>query len=273
MKILIAVDMEGISGVVHWDQVMPGNAEYPRFQAIMTEDVNAAVSGAFSGGADEVLVTDGHNNGRNILIEELDRRARLNSSNASPLAMLQGIDSGVDGVIFVGYHARVGTQNAILEHTWSSRRVAGLWINQQPIGEIGLNAALSGHFGAPLLMISGDQSACAEARALVEGIESVVVKQASGRMAAECLPLGVAQWEIEAAAQRAVERLRGGQAPKPLRLETPLHMALDLISSEMADRAALLPGAQRQGRRIEYDAADMPTLYAAFRCAVALASY
>jgi len=271
MKILIAVDMEGISGVVHWDQVMPGTAEYPRFQAIMTQDVNAAVHGAFEGGADEVLVTDGHNTGRNILIEELDRRARLNSSNASPLAMVQGIDSGVDGVIFVGYHARVGTQNAILEHTWSSRRVAGLYVNQQPIGEIGLNAAMSGHFGAPLLMISGDQSACAEASALVPGIESVTVKRASGRMAAECLPPAVAQWEIQIAAHRVVERLREGQSPEPLRLEAPLQMALDLMTSEMADMAALLPGAQRQGRRIEYQAADMPALYAAFRCAVALA--
>jgi D-amino peptidase len=271
MKILIACDMEGISGVVHWDQVMPGSAEYPRFQAIMTGDANAAVRGAFDGGADEVLVTDGHNTGRNLLVEALDPRARLNSSNASPYAMVQGIDSGVDGLIFIGYHARVGTQNAVLEHTWSSSRVSGLWVNQQPLGEIGLNAAMGGHFGAPVLMISGDQSACAEASGLVPSIEIVVVKQASSRMAAECLPPSVTQARIEETARRAVTRLKDGQAPAPLRLQTPLHMAIDFMTSEMADAAALLPGAQRIARRIEYTAPNMPALYSAFRCAVALA--
>jgi len=268
---LIACDMEGISGVVHWGQVMPGSPEYPRFQSIMTDDANAAVRGAFSAVADEVVVTDGHNTGRNILIEELDPRARLNSSNASPFAMVQGIDAGVDGLILVGYHARVGTQTAILEHTWSSSRVAGVWINEQPLGEIGLNTAMGGHFGIPTLMISGDQSACAEANALIPSIESVVIKQASSRMAAECLPPSVAQAKIEEVARRAVTRLKDGKAPAPLRLQTPLHMAIDFMTSEMVDAASLLPGAQRTGRRIEYNAADMPALYSAFRCLVALA--
>jgi D-amino peptidase len=271
MKILIACDMEGISGVVHWDQVMPGSAEYPRFQAIMTGDVNAAVRGALAGGADEVVVTDGHNTGRNILIEELDSRARLNCSNASPLAMVQGIEDSVDGLIFIGYHAQVGTQNAILEHTWSSSRVAGLWVNGNPFGEIGLNAALGGHFSAPALMISGDQSACAEASGLIQSIEIVVVKQASSRMAAECLPPSVAQAKIEETAKRAVIRLADGRAPAPLHLQAPLHMAVDFMTSEMADAASLLPGSQRAGRRVEYSAADMPALYNAFRCLVALA--
>jgi D-amino peptidase len=271
MKILIACDMEGISGVVHWDQVMPGSAEYPRFQAIMTGDVNAAVRGALAGGADEVVVTDGHNTGRNILIEELDPRARLNSSNASPFAMVQGIEDNVDGMIFIGYHARVGTQNAVLEHTWSSSRVSGVWINGKPLGEIGLNAAMGGHFGAPALMISGDQSACAEASGLVPSIEIAVVKQASSRMAAECLPPSIAQAKIEDTAKRAVIRLKDGQAPAPLRLQTPLHIAVDFMTSEMADAASLFPGVQRTGRRIEYSAADMPALYSSFRCLVALA--
>jgi D-amino peptidase len=271
MKILIACDMEGISGVVHWDQVMPGSAEYPRFQAIMTGDANAAVHGVLAGGADEVVVTDGHNTGRNILIEALDPRARLNSSNASPFAMVQGIDAGVDGLIFIGYHARVGTVTAILEHTWSSSRVSGLWVNEQPLGEIGLNAAMGGHFSVPVLMISGDQSACTEASSLIPSIETVIVKQASSRMAAECLPPSVSQTKIEETAKRAVTRLKDGKAPKPLRLQTPLHMAVDFMTSEMADAASLFPGAQRTGRRIEYIAADMPSLYSAFRCLVALA--
>ena len=94
----------------------------------------------------------------------------------------------MDGVFFVGYHARIGTQNAILEHTWSDERVANVWINDQPFGEIGLNAAVCGHFGVPVVMISGDQAACAEAAALLGDIETAVVKQATGRMSAELLP-------------------------------------------------------------------------------------
>src|SRR5512143_4039607 len=99
--------------------------------------------------------------------------------------MVQGIDQGIDGVIFIGYHARAGTQNAILDHTWSSRRVANLWINETLIGEIGLNAAVCGHFSVPVIMISGDQSACQEAEELLGAVEKAVVKQASGRMSAE----------------------------------------------------------------------------------------
>src|SRR4030042_339638 len=107
MKILIAADMEGITGVVCWDHVSPDHAEYPRFRLLMTGDVNAAIRGAFEGGADEVLVTDGHSSGRNILIEELDDRARLNSGSSYPLSMVRGADSGISGVLFVGYHARI----------------------------------------------------------------------------------------------------------------------------------------------------------------------
>jgi D-amino peptidase len=271
MKILIAADMEGITGVVSWNHVAYDHPEYARFRKLMTYDVNAAIRGAFDGGASEVLVSDGHGSGRNILIEELDPRARLNSGTPAPFSMVQGIDSGVSAVMFVGYHARIGTQNAILEHTWSDERVANLWINGDLCGEIGLNAAVSGYFGAPVIMISGDQSACAEAAGLLNGIETAVVKYASGRMAAELLPPSVTQDLIQAAAARAVQRLKDGHAPQPLKLVSPITMTIDFVQSEMADRAALLPEAKRAGRRIQYTAPDMPTLYAAFRTALALA--
>jgi D-amino peptidase len=272
MKILIAADMEGITGVVCWDHVSPEHAEYPRFRRLMTGDVNAAIRGAFEGGAGEVVVTDGHHYGRNILIEELDPRARLNSSSLSPFSMVQGVDDGVHGVIFVGYHARVGSQNAVLDHTWSSERVMNLWINDQLIGEAGLNAAVSGHFGVPALMLTGDQAVCAEAAALLGPIETVVVKKASGRMAAECLPPAVSQEMIRIGASKAVERLVKGQAPKPLRIPAPITAAIDFTTSEMADRASLLPGTRREGRKLLFTAPDMPTIYALMRCSLALGS-
>lgn len=273
MKILIAVDMEGITGVVHSDQTDPSHSEYDRFRRLMTGDVNAAIRGAYAAGADEVIVSDGHWNNRNILLEQLDPRARLNTGGPRPFSMVEGIDAGVDGVLFVGYHARVGTPNAVLDHTWSTSRVAGLWLNGQEMGEIGLNAAVCGHFGVPVLMISGDQSACAEAAALIPGIEPVVVKRATGRTSAECLPPHETALLIEQAAARVVRDLESGEAIAPFRLAPPITVTVEFIRSEMADAAAIMPGAQRAaGKRVAYTAGDMPDAYRAFRALVGLAS-
>jgi D-amino peptidase len=277
MKILIAVDMEGITGVVHFDQVTPGHLEYERFRRLMTEDVNAAVRGAFAAGADEVIVSDGHWNATNILIEQLDPRARLNSGTPRPYSMVEGVDSGVDGALFIGYHARVGTRNAILDHSWSSERVNGVWVSPagsepQPIGEIGLNGAVCGHFGAPVVMISGDQSACAEAAALFPGIVTAAIKQAKGRNAAECLSPAETAELIEQAAARGVEHLLSDRPPQPLRLAAPITVTVEFTKGQMADAASLMPGACRvEGKKVEYVARDMPEAYLAFRAMVGLA--
>lgn len=272
MKILIAADMEGITGVVHWDHVDSQHKEYARFRKLMTGDVNAAVQGAFDAGAKEVIVVDGHGSGRNLLLEELDPRAHLNSGSPKPLAMVEGIDTGAAAAIFVGYHARCGAKNAILDHTWSSSCVANLWINERETGEIGINAAVCGHFGVPVIMISGDQTACAEATELLGPIETAVVKWAKGRMAAECLAPEISSTRIYEAAHRAVSGLRNGQAPLPLRLEPPIEVALQLVTSDMADRVQVLPDVRRlEDRRITCTVDNAPTAYRVMRAAVALA--
>jgi len=272
MKILIAADMEGIAGVVSWEQVTPGSADYERFRRLMTDEVNAAVRGAFDGGASQVSVTDGHNNGRNIRIEDLDPRARLNSGSLSPLSMVQGVEDGVQGVLFIGYHARIGTPNAILEHTWSDERLFGVWVNGTPFGESALNAAVCGHFGAPVLMVSGDQAVCAEARQMLGEVETAAVKTASGRMAAECLHPSAAQELIYQAAVQAVTHLKNGQAPALFKVPAPITLLVDFVQSEMADKAAILPGARRlQGRQVEYTGSDMLVIYRAFRALLGLA--
>jgi len=273
MKILIAADMEGITGVTNWDQVDPNHSEYARFRRLMTHDINAAIRGAGDAGADNILVTDGHDRGTNILIEELDPRAHLICGDFSPLAMIQGIDQGVNGVIFVGYHARAGSQNGILDHTWSSRRVANLWLNDILVGEYGLNGAVAGHFGIPVLMLTGDQTACAQASELLGNIETVVVKTALSRMAAECLPPPVTQDLIQNAAKRAVKGLINGQAPKPFTVTVPVQVTIDFNTSEQADQAAIFPGSRRlDGRRLTITADDMLAAYLAFQAAVALVS-
>jgi D-amino peptidase len=273
MKILIAADMEGISGVTNWNQVSAGHFEYPRFREIMTEDVNAAIRGAFEGGASEITVTDGHGSSTNILVEALDSRARLNTGNSSPYAMVQGIDSGdFDGVIFVGYHARSGTGYGILAHTWSSKRVANVWLNDVVMGEYGLNAALCGHFGAPIVMITGDQTACSQAVELLGDLETVEVKQATSFQSAECLTPIIAQEMIQASAAKAVKRLSSGDAPSPYKLSEPITGVIEFRLVEMADSASRMPGATRlDGTRIQFTAQDMATAYKTFRAAVGLA--
>jgi D-amino peptidase len=270
MKILIAADMEGITGVTRWDHVDSDNSEYARFRRIMTAEVNAAIRGAYDGGASEVIVADGHSAGTNILVEELDERAHLNSGTVAPFSMIQGIGPDIQGVIFIGYHARAGTAHAILDHTWSGR-VMGVWLNDRLVSETGLNAAVCGHFEAPVLMVTGDQAVCAEATVLLGAVETVEVKRATGRFSAQSLPVKLAQELIQEAAQRAVKRLKSGAAPAPFKVSAPVHCAVEFSASNMADGAALVPGVTRQeGRLIAFEAADMPAAYQIFRAVTAL---
>ncbi len=271
MKILIATDMEGITGVTTWEQVTPGHAEYARFRKLMTQDVNAAIRGACDAGADEVIVADGHWNGSNILIEELDARASLNTGSPSPFSMMQGIDESVDGVFFIGYHARNGSPNAILDHTWSSKTVANVWLNDMLTGEYGLNAAVAGHFGVPIIMVSGDQTACAQVTDLLGDLETAVVKQASGRFAADCLAPQVTQGMICLSAERAVARLAEGDITDPFVLDTPITVTVEFFTSDMADRAATIPFTKREGTRISFTAQEMASAYKGFRAMVMLA--
>jgi D-amino peptidase len=271
MKLLISADMEGITGVTTWDQVTPGHPEYARFRRLMTADVNAAVRGAFAGGAGEVTISDAHWNGSNVLVDELDPRARLNSGTPSPLSMMQGIDKGVHGVVFVGYHARHGSANAILDHTWSSGAVQNLWLNDAVAGEYTLNAALAGHYGVPVLAASGDHTACSQISDLLPGLETAIVKRASSRYAAECLPPVVTADLIEQAVKSAAHRLNDGDAPRPYTLKTPIRVTVEFKASDMADRAQFLPGAARDGLRLSFEAGDMISAYGRFAALVELA--
>ena len=272
MKILIATDMEGITGVVNWDQVTPGHSEYPRFRRLMTADVNAAIRGAFAGGASEITVADGHWFGTNILLEELDPRVKLNASTSSPFSMMQGIDNSFDGVIFVGYHARHGSVNGICDHTWSSASVADLWLNDILVGEFGLNGALAGYYGVPVIMVTGDQTACAQTVELLGEMETAIVKKATGRFSAECLHPDESQKIISEAGKRALENLRKRNIPEPFIVKTPVVVRVGFRASDMADRAQRMPGSIRDGICVSIESSDMNSAYSAFRTLVGLAS-
>lgn len=265
MKILISCDMEGISGVVDWVHTEPDHGEYGAFRELMAADVNAAVRGAFDAGADEVFVADGHYYGRNILPNTLDPRAQLYSGVDKPLAIVQGVEAGIDAAMFVGYHSRIDTPNGLLCHTWSGN-VAGLWLNDVPTGETGLSAAVCGHYNVPVIMISGDDTVCKEARDALGLLETAVVKHAVGRLSALCLPIETAQKMICDSAARAVQRLKAGQAPAPYRPAVPVKMTLQFMRAGAINRAVLIPGTKvLDAFRIEYTARDMLDTFSVFR--------
>ena len=271
MKLLIADDMEGISGVVSWDHCDSTHKEYDRFRRIMTNEVNAAIQGAFEGGANEIMVADGHGGAKNIMAEYLDKRVRLNSGTPSPYAMVNGIEDQVDALMYVGYHARVGTSCGVLAHTWSLA-IYNVWVNGLLVGEIGLNALVAGHFGVPLLMISSDLAGCKEAEALVPGVKTVPVKVGTSMYAANCLPNEVAQAQIKETAMQAVKDFKAGKAPAPLTTGTPITLTVELAGSQMGDAVSTIPGVTRlEGRKVQIEVADMPTAYKAFRTIASLA--
>jgi len=260
MKILISADLEGVSGIVHPSETNPGGYDYERSRALMTAEVNAAVAGVLEAvpGA-EVLVADAHGPFRNLLPEELDRRARLVRGKPRPLGMLAGLDDDTDAVLFVGYHARSGAGPAVLAHTISDA-VLDVRLDGRPVGEIGLNAALAGFHGAPVVLISGDDVACAELLELVPGAATVAVKQALGQAAAIALHPDEARERLHRVAAKAIRR--HDQVPL-LVMPGPLKVEVDLYGPYTVDLATLIPGVSRApgGRTVTFTAEDVAQAY------------
>jgi D-amino peptidase len=270
MKILIACDMEGISGVVNWDQVDPDHTEFVKYCHLLTEDVNAVVHGALKAGMDDILVTDGHDRKNNILIEELDPSALLITGGPTPLAMIQGISDGIDCAVFLAYHAKAGTYNAILPHT-GPECITNVWMNGQVIGELGMNAAVCGHFGVPVILATGDQALCAEAHEIISGIETVTTKIALGFSAAMCFPREVLHLKIKNSTTDAIKKLLEEHIPHPLKLNYPISMQIEFCEPSKADQVSYLPNINRiNGCTIEYQSPDSVDAYRMFRAIIGL---
>lgn len=240
--------MEGITGVVTSQQVLTDGADYNRFRRLMTHDVNAAIAGAFDGGATEVLVNDSHWTMTNILIEDLDSRARLISGfHVKPLVMMEGIDSSFDLVFLVGYHAMVGRSTGVINETFWGREMYELRLNGQPIGELTMNAAIAGAFGVPVGLVSGDDALAEEAESVLGEVEIATVKYSIDRWAAECLPPQRTEQIIRESALRAVQR---AAAFSPWVVEIPSQFEIEWTSTAEAGAAALVPGSKRLSPRV-----------------------
>ncbi|HLI50574.1 MAG TPA: M55 family metallopeptidase [Thermomicrobiaceae bacterium] len=248
MNVYVSVDIEGITGVVHGDMMMPSEREYDRGRRLMTGDANAAIEGLVDAGAEYILVCDGHGPMRNLIFEEMHPAAHLltGSGDAKDACQLEAADSRhFDAAVLVGYHAMAKTPLAIHPHTIAGGAVAELRVNGRPHGETGLNAAILGSLGIPTIMVTGDTTTMKEARSFLgDAIETVAVKEARGRNAAICRPPSATRPEIKAAATRALNNL---STVKPYVPEQPMRLEVDFLTMQQCDRASRTAGIERLG--------------------------
>jgi D-amino peptidase len=243
MKVYIMTDFEGVSGVRTQDECSTGTPQYEAARKFLVGDVNAAIAGAFDGGADEVLVRDGHGKGFNFLLELMDERAVYVGNAAEN--WLPHLDDTVDAAFFVGAHAMAGTQDAFLDHTQSYAWYCYA-VNGRAMGEQGQMGLIAGTFGVPMVLVTGDEAACAEARAFFPGCATAAVKRAEGRQSACCLHPMRAQALIRAAAQRAVGLAK---TVPPMLTAWPAEVTLEFGRTDYADGLAAKRGVERIGPR------------------------
>ena len=274
MKVLISADMEGTAGIVDRAHTaipdragvtgMQNNAaEYDWARRLMTEEVNAAVAGAFEARATEVWVTDAHGSMRNLLPLALHREAKYVSGTPKMLCMLEGLDETFGAVMFTGYHGSAGTPSSVLAHTYIGI-IQDVRLNGVSMGEYGINAAVSGYFGVPVALVTGDNTVVAQARSLLgEDVVGVEVKRAVGTHAAVHLHPEKAREAIKAGAAEAVRR-----APRlrPYRVPAPVRLEVDIVSPDLTDLASLLPGVTRLApRSVVYEGPDVINVFKAWR--------
>lgn len=221
LKIYISADMEGVVGVVTGEQLGPQGFEYARFREFMTNEVNAAIEAAFSAGATEIVVSDSHGNGQNLLIEKLPTNILLVRSWPRPLMMMQGIDETFAGAIFIGYHTGTTNLQGVRAHTMSSARLADVKLKGISVSEAGLNAAIAGHFNVPVIMISGDEAVVKETQALIGEVEGAVVKWPSGFHSAKTLMPEAGYALIRDKVKKAIGRIKDF---KPYKLAAPIQL-------------------------------------------------
>jgi D-amino peptidase len=278
MLVYISIDMEGVAGVVHVDQTRRTGHDYERARRWMTAEANAAIAGAFDGGATAVLVNDSHGDMRNLVLDELDPRAELITGSLKPLSMVEGVTSQAACALFVGYHAGAGSRAGILDHTYYGRVVARCRVGGKDWNETALNAAVCGALGVPVVLVTGDQTVCAQAREHLGDVATVAVKDAITRFSARTLHPAIACEKIRAAATAAVHR--GGRpssgpdrsGPQPFRPAPPFELEIDFVNAACADVAELVPGTRRTGgAACAYRAPDAATLIQVIQAWTALA--
>jgi D-amino peptidase len=242
LKIYISADMEGVAGAVTGEQLGPSGFEYERFRGFMTAEVNAAIDAAREAGATEILVSDSHGNGQNLLLEQLPNDVMVVRSWPRPLSMMAGIDESFDAAIFIGYHTGTTNPRGVRAHTMSSANLTAVRLNGIAVPETGINAAIAGHFGVPVIMISGDDAIVEQARTILGDVEGAVVKHALSFHSAKTLTPEAAREVIREKVAAAIGRIDDFE---PVRLEPPITLEVSLKHYRPVELLGYLPMVER----------------------------
>lgn len=255
LKVHISVDMEGVAGTVTGDQLSPAGFEYGRFRDFMTREAIAAVEAAKSAGATEVVVADSHGNGENLLIEQFPPDVRIIRSWPRRLGMVAGIDDGVDAAMFIGYHAGTNNPTGVRAHTFSSGTLTRVALNGTNMTEGSWNAAIAGHYGVPVVMMSGDDAAIAEVRKAVGNIEAAETKRSLGFHSALTITPQASYDLIRQRVRSALGRL---SQFKPLQVTTPVTVEVSFKNYLPSEVLAYLPIFERtDSHSVRFRAKDM----------------
>lgn len=255
LKLYISVDLEGVVGTMTGDHLGPGGFEYQAARQWQTQEVLAAIEAARESGVTEILISDSHGNGENLLLDLLPEDVMVVRSWPRPLAMMEGIDSTFDAAIFLGYHASTLNPDGVRAHTMSSGNLAGIWLNEMPMPEAGINAAIAGHFGVPVVMISGDDAAVAEAQDVIGDIEGAVLKWSISFHAATTMMPAAAYRLIGEKVRAALGRLDEFQ---PYVLPKPITVDVRFKNYRPSQVLAYLPIVERtDSHSIRYVGSDM----------------
>jgi D-amino peptidase len=237
VRVIIISDMEGVAGVTKWDEVSGGEPLHADRSRLYTEEINAAVRGAYNGGATEVVVMDCHGAGKgwtfnSLIPDQLDPRCDFVVQN-DWTEYTEFLEDGCDAALFVGMHAMAGTEDGVMNHTVSGTGWRNLTFNGRPVGETGINAALCGTWNCPVLMVTGDEAACREGRDLLGGgLTTVPVKKGYGRFSARHISPLRAREAIE---QGATTALRDLNAVPPYNPGAPCEIRVELATSEQVE--------------------------------------
>ncbi|HTO08844.1 MAG TPA: M55 family metallopeptidase [Myxococcota bacterium] len=266
MKVWLSVDMEGISGLVRWADVISTGMDFQRNRRFMTEDANAAIAGAFDAGASEVVVEENHGVEElcDLVLDEIDPRCSVVRGAGRPAATtMAGLTHDTAVVLFVGHHARAGSFPGIMAHTVAYERFSEVRLAGTPIGESEIMTIRAGELGVPVGLICGDQVVCAELSKRAPWIETVCVKRALSNVAAEVIPPARARDRIRAGARRAVERARRGELPPYRDQPAPHEIEVDLrkpVEDELRANLSRMPEFELvDERRVRTLAPDMDT--------------
>lgn len=237
MRVYISIDMEGVGGIATLDQVVRGGHGYPRAQALMTAEANAAIEGAYAGGATEVVISDSHGTMDNLIHESLDPRARLVFGSPRGFCMAEGLTEHFDVALFVGYHAPAGSAG-VLAHTFSAHFTA-VRVNGVNASETSVNALFAATRSVPVGLVTGDDLICAHAEVVCPGVVTVPVKNALGYSSANTLAPQMCRDAIRAGAQRAVET---ADQHKLMTIPQSLVLEIDMPNPLAAELASGIPG-------------------------------